>query len=1063
MNLTGLSLRHRVTVFFLTAVLVVVGLRAYLTVPRESAPDVEVPVVIVVTPYPGAAPADVESQITRPLERELQGLDGLKVLTSRSEEGASVVTAEFVSGTSIDTALQKVRDRVDRAEVDFPTEAEDPLLQEINFSDIPVVQVHLAGPVGPVILKRLAEDLQDRVEGLPGVLKATLVGGLEREVRVEVDPELLRLYSLSLNDVIDAVSVENVSIPGGELDLGETSFAVRVPGEVDDPRQIGDFVIRADGGAPVFVRDVAQVRFGFEDRTSFARIDGQESVALAVQKRVGANIIEVADRTKALVEEEQVAWPEGVTATVLGDLSRDIRRMVKDLENNILSGLVLVVLVLMFVLGFRNALFVGLAIPFSMLLTFTVVQLSGTTLNMVVLFSLVLAVGMLVDNAVVVIENIYRHMQEGKAPVMAAREATSEVAGAITVSTFTSVGAFLPLLFWPGIIGDFMVYLPGTVSVVLLASLVVAFTINPTICSRFMRVRQEDRVKPATVARLERRQERLASLADRMADRYRRLLEWSLDHRWRTLALSAGALVLALALFAGPFNTGIEFFPETEPPQIFVNVELPPGTRLERTDAVVREIEARLADTPDLRVLAAAVGAGSQSNDFEADSGGASRARLTLDLLVRQKRSQSSDLTLQQVRDKLRDLPGVRIDVDRPTDGPPVGDPLVIEIRGDDFARLGEIAGTLRPALEGIPGLVSLDDDFDLDRPEVLVRVDRTEAARLGLSTRDIATTVRTAINGTEASTYRYGEDDADITVRLQEEARTSLEQLARLTVVNDDGTQIPLSAVATLERSTALTAIRHKDQQRMVTISGKVTSPELAEPVRQEARQRIEALGFELPAGYQMAFAGQSEDEEETKLFLEGAFGYALLLVLILMVAKFDSLAIPLIILTSVVMSMVGVLLGLMITGLPFGIIMTGLGVISLAGIVVNNAIVLLDYGEKLWKQGLPRRQLVVDTGLRRLRPVLLTALTTILGLIPLSTGVEFDFRELALSTGGESSQWWKGMGVAVIFGLTFATFLTLVVVPVLYDLLLQVREKRAEAREEAAAADPALAVPFD
>ena len=1047
MSLVDLALRYRFTVFFLLAAVMITGSISYITLPRESSPDVSIPLIIVYTLYPGASPEDVESQLSRPLERELQGVEGLKKLTSASQESASVVTVEFISGTNIDDAMQKVRDRVDRAKPDLPEEAEDPVLQEVNFSDFPVVQVNLAGDVGPVVLKRLAEELQDRLEALPGVLRAGVVGGVEREVQVQVDPERLRLYDLSLQDVVDAVERENVAIPGGDLDLGDLSYAVRVPGEVARPEQVGDFVIVARRGAPVFVRDVATVRFGFEDRDSYARINGEESVALAVQKRLGANIIEVADRVKATVDEMRPSWPAGVKASILGDQSKDIRRMVADLENNILSGLVLVVLVLMFALGLRNAVLVGLAIPFSMLLTFTLIEASGTTLNMIVLFSLVLAVGMLVDNAVVVIENIYRHMQEGKSRLEAAGIATHEVGGAIITSTLTTVGAFAPLLFWPGVIGDFMYYLPVTVSAVLLASLLVALTVNPVMAATFMRLPAT--ASPGSTAAegtAVPRRSRLDRLGHGLTAGYRRLLETALDHRLLFLA-AAGVLFLAVfGLYGGVLNTGVEFFPETEPAQIFADLDLPPGTRLDKTDQVVRELEGRLAGTPDLRVLASSVGAGSQA-DFAVQQGGdATKARLILDLVDRPLRAQSSFLTLAEVRRKAAGLPGVTLDVNRPPDGPPVGDPLVIEISGQDFRVLGEIASRVRSLIADIPGLVSLDDDFDLARPELRVIVDRTQAARLGLSMDKVARTVRTAINGTEASVYRYGKDEADVVVRLQAAART-LADLERLTVVTDDGEQIPLSVIARLERTSSLSAINHKGQRRVVTVSGKVTSPELAEPVRSEARRRLEAAGNLLPPGYILGFAGQSEDEEETKAFLSRAFLYAVLVVLALMVAKFNSLAIPTIVITSVLMSMVGVLIGLMVSGLPFGIIMTGLGVISLAGIVVNNAIVLLDYGEQLRAQGMPRRQLVIETGLRRLRPVLLTAITTVLGLIPLATGVELDFHTLVLSTGGESSQWWKGMAVAVIFGLGFATFLTLVLVPVLYDLLLDLRERRAAA----------------
>jgi len=1057
------SIAKRATIFFLMAAAAVAGINAYRSLPREAFPDIDIPLVIVYVRYPGAAPEDVESQITDPLERELQGLDGLDTLTSTSEESVSVVTVEFVSGTDIDDALQKVRDRVDRAKSDFPEEAKEPVLQEIQFSDIPIVQVNLAGDVGPAVLKQLGEDLQDAIEATPGVLRANLIGGLEREVKVDVDPERLRLYDLSLQNVIDAVGDENVSIPGGDMDLGDQSYAVRVPGEVEDPLAIGKFVIKTRGGSPIYVNDVAKVSYGFKDRTSYARINGQEAVALTIQKRQGTNVVDVVDRVREVVAEKTADWPDSVQVVFLADLSKDVATMVHDLENNILSGLVLVVLVLMFALGFRNSLFVGVAIPFSMMIAFFILQLAGITLNNVVLFSLVLAVGMLVDNAVVVIENNYRHMQEGQSRTLAARIGTHEVGAAILVSTLTTVAAFGPLLFWPGVVGDFMVYMPITVSIVLLASLLVALTVNPVLSATFMRLTARER------ERLEKMEEEglgVAEDGDDLAPEsgparllhafgsglnrlYASNLAWALRHRLLVIGATVAAFVGIVILF-GLFNHGVEFFPETEPRQIFVDVDMPPGTRVERTNEVIQEIERRLTGTPDLKTMAASAGAGSQAEFGGGSRGDVTQGRITLDLIDREDRSQSSFATMDWVRKQCEGIPGADIDVRRPDEGPPVGKPLEIEISGDDFATLGAIADRIQSRIEDIPGLVSLASDFDVAKPEVIVDLDRTQASRLGLTTEDIASTVRTAVTGTEASTYRKGpeDDDVDITVRLAKGARSSLEDLAQLTVRTDAGAQVPIASIATIRRGSALTSIRHKDNDRVVTVSGDVTSPELAEPVRQEAQARIAEMSDLLPRGYSVSFGGQSEEEEDAKRFLTQAFLYGILLVLALMVAKFDSLMIPLIITTSVLMSMIGVLTGLLVTGLPFGIIMTGLGVISLAGIVVNNAIVLLDYGEQLRAQGLPREEVVRLTGARRMRPVLLTAITTILGLIPLTTGVEFDFVDFRLATGGESSQWWKGMGVAVIFGLAFATFLTLILVPVLYDLLLQLREWWAKKR---------------
>jgi multidrug efflux pump len=1042
LNLGEHTVRNRATVFFAVVAVAIAGFAAYRDLPRESFPDIPIPNILVYTLWPGASPVDVERQITDELERELQGLDGIKEITSTSMESVSLVNVEFVSGTNLDFALQKVRDRVSIAKSEFPSDAEEPILRELNFSDWPILQVHLSGDVGPVALRRLAKDLKDEIEAIPGVLRATLVGGVEREVRVDVDPEKLRLHGVSLDDVIETIRDENVSIPGGELRLSGQTLALRVPGEVEDPLAVERFVVAAKGQRPVEVRDVATVTYGFKDRSSYSRIDGRESVSLSVQKRSGANIIAVTDAVKAEVERRRPRWPAGVEVAFLADMSKDIRIMVADLENNVLSGVVLVVVVLFFALGLRNALFVGVAIPLAMLLTFVVVQLSGMTLNMMVLFSLVLAVGMLVDNSIVVIDNIYRHVQEGRPPLEAAIVGAREVGGAVAVSTLTTIGAFVPLFFWPGIVGDFMSILPIAVCIALAASLVVAFTANPAFAAQFMRLGRDRSVVISDAGEVPED----AGPGAAILARYRRLLEWALGHRALVIAGTLALFFAVLALFAR-FNHGTEFFPETEPRQIWASVETPPGTRLEQTDAIVRELERRLRDLPDIVVLAAASGAGASGDEFSggrSEGGDPTRGRVTLDLLDMEVRSQSSFRTLARARELVRGIPGATINVERPQEGPPVGDPLSIEISGDDFALLGEISERVRREIADVPGLATLDSDFDLARPEVVVHVDREQAARLGLTTAKIASTLRTAVHGSEASKFRDGEDEWDITVRFAPEARASLSDLSRVVVVNEDGVQIPLENVATIATGAALHSIQHKGRKRVVTVSGKVTSPELAQPVREAARERIEAVPGLLPPGYALRFAGASQDEEEAKAFLSKAFLYAILIVLLLIVGQFNSYAAPLIIMTSVLMSTIGVLLGLLVTGTPFGIIMTGLGVISLAGVVVNNSIVLLTYGEQLRARGFTRRATVVVTGMRRLRPVVLTAITTMLGLTPTVVGWGFDFRALRFVSAGESSQWWRPMGVAVIFGLAFATFLTLVLVPVLYDLLLGLREQR-------------------
>ncbi|HLF56611.1 MAG TPA: efflux RND transporter permease subunit, partial [Thermoanaerobaculia bacterium] len=884
MRLGELAVRNRASVFFGLAAVAILGLSAYRSLPRESFPDISIPNILVYTLWPGASPADVETQITDELERELQGLEDVEEITSTSTESVSLVNIEFASGTDIDFALQKVRDKVNLAKAEFPEDTEEPVLRELNLSDVPILQVHLAGDLGPVELRRLAKQLQDEVEAIPGVLRASLVGGVEREVRVDVDPERLRLYGVSLDDVIETIRDENVSIPGGDLKLTGRTLALRVPGEVENPLEVEEFVIEAVDGEPVQIRDVAKVTFGFKDRSSYSRIGGRDSVMLSVQKRSGANIIAVTDAIKAEVERRRPTWPAGVEVVFLADQSKDIRIMVADLENNILSGVVLVVVVLFFAMGLRNALFVGVAIPLSMLLTFVVVQLAGMTLNMMVLFSLVLAVGMLVDSSIVVIDNIFRHLNEGKGIVEAAIVGSREVGAAVLNSTLTTIGAFVPLFFWPGIVGDFMSILPIALSIALAASLVIAFTSNPTMATAFMR--RGTGIGEAVIS--DRGEvEGDGGIGARVLLAYRRILERALEHRGLVLGGTAALFVLVVVAF-GALNAGIEFFPETEPRQIWASVEMPPGTRLEHTDAVVRELERRLGDLPDIQVLAAASGAGASGDEFSggrSEGGDPGRGRVTLDLLDLEQRSQSSFVTLEQARSRVKGIPGATINVERPAEGPPVGDAVSIEIAGDDFERLGGIAERIQREIVEVPGLATLDTDFDVARPEVIVRVDREQAARLGLTTAKIATTLRTAVHGTEASQFREGEDEWDVTVRFEPGARASLSDLARLVVVDEDGHQIPLETVATIETGSALQSIQHKNRRRVVTVSGKVTRPELAAPVREEARRRIEAVSGLLPPGYTLEFAGASQDEEEAKAFLSKAFLYALILVLLLIV----------------------------------------------------------------------------------------------------------------------------------------------------------------------------------
>jgi multidrug efflux pump subunit AcrB len=1088
---TSFAVEHRTSMMVLLAIITILGIYSYQTTPKESFPEIAIPIIAVNTIYPGVSPADVETQVTRVLEDELSTISELDELTSTSIEGYSSITAQFATSVNLEDALQKVREKVDLAKGDLPEDAEDPAIMEFNFSEVPIMQVNLAGEYGLVRLKDLGEDIQDRLEQIPSVLRADLRGGLEREVKVDVDLAKLQFYGLSLNDVVDAIRNENVNIPGGSIDVGDTKYLVRVDGEFEDPALIQDLVVKARGGRPVYVRDVATVDFGFAERESYARMNGNEVVTLDIVKRSGENIIETAEQVRLAIAEMRPLFPPTTEVSITGDMSEQIEDMVASLENNILSGLVLIVAVLLFFLGLSNSVFVGISIPASMFLSFMVLKTLGISMNMIVLFSLILALGMLVDNAIVVVENIYRYLEEGWDRTLAAKKATGEVAVPVIASTATTLAAFTPLMFWPGEVGEFMGYLPLTLIVTLSSSLFVALVIVPVLCAMFMKLdgTPSKPVRPAmrwtlaalaalfflmaaganpltagllaaTAAGLWALQRfLLADLATRfqrdvmppVLDRYERQLRWALDHRLIMLSGTVGVFFATVIAF-GVFNRGVEFFPESMPPQqMMVDVEAPVGTRAAFTDTVVRRIEEEIKNVggrADWESVVATVGGGGGGNFMDAGPGGPEAGRVSISLVDFQDRERDAFATLAEMQENVgKDIAGITLSVDKPAEGAPQGKPVNIEIVGENADLLKSLSDQALDVLEAAPvyrKLVGLGSDLDDARPELSVHVDREKAALYELNTSKVGGAVRSAINGVEAAKYRTGNDEYDIIVRLSEPYRQDLEGIRDLTVMAEGGIQIPLSSVATWSVEEGYGAIRRKDQTRMATISSDVAAGLNSNAVLAEVQTTLTDFASTLPPGYTLRYTGQSQDQAEAQSFLGGAFMTALMLILFILISQFNSVVKPVIIMTSVVMSTVGVLMGLMVFQMPFGIIMTGVGIISLAGIVVNNAIVLIDYIDVLReREGMNRREALVQGGRTRFRPVILTAVTTALGLVPLAVGLNFDFFGLyarldpELFWGGEQAAWWGNMAVAVIAGILFATFLTLVLVPVMYSLV--------------------------
>jgi len=1017
MLLTDAAVKNRTTVAVLGLIIVLMGGYSYMSLPREASPDVPIPFILVSTMYEGVSPEDIETSVTMKIEKELNGIRGVEEITSSSAEGMSMISVEFAPDIPSEVALQRVRDRVDLAKGELPTETEEPIIKEINFAEMPIMLISVAGDISPVQLKEIADDLQDALEAIRGVLKVEMAGDLEREIRLEFDPDRVAEYNLTIAEILALIPSENVNISAGGLETEGTKFNVRIPAEFVDPAEVDHLLLTTRAGRPIYLSDIAKVRYTFKDRTSFSRLDGVDNITLSVSKRVGSNVVQISDQVKAVLEMARQQVPGAVTFDVTFDMSKMIRNMVADLENNIISALLLVAGVLLLFLGWRPSTIVAMIIPLSMLITFFLVQMLGYTLNMIVLFSLILVLGMLVDNAIVIVENIYRHLQLGYNRTEAAILGAREVAWPVITSTFTTVCAFLPMMFWPGIMGDFMKYLPITLTLGLLASLFVGLVFNPAICSVWAggapRIREKDHW---------------------FIRGYRKVQGLGLNNPGMTLFLAFCVLV-ALVMVYGKFGAGAEFFPEGDPERAIIDIRAPQGTNIHETDRLARVIEERIEPfRPWLEHAITNVGSSGTTGDLTASAGGPHMANITMVFYDFVERERPSTEIIAEVRAALADIAGAEIKVEREEDGPPAGAPVTVRIVGEDFATLERLSGQAKRLIAGVPNVVNLRSDLEATRPELAFIVDRRVAMMLGVNTAIVGNFLKMAVYGSKVGTYREYNDEYDITVRLPLVDRTQIDDLYRLQIPNASGAAVPLSSLGHFDYRGGFGTINRVDQKRVVTLTadaeGRLGNEVLADVQTQLA-------DIELPVGYEIRYAGEAEEQEKAVAFLSKAFAIALLLVTLVLVIQFNSMMVPFIIMTTVILSLIGALLGLLICGLPFGIIMSGIGVISLAGVVVNNAIVLLAYTRQLQARGMDLVEAAAEAGVTRLRPVMLTALTTIIGLIPMAIGISFDVHTFSLATRSESTQWWRNMAVVVIFGLGFATILTLVVVPALYVML--------------------------
>ncbi len=1034
MTLTDFSVDRSITVVVSLVLVLVMGFYCFSVLPRETEPELVIPIAMVSVRYEGVSPQDIESLITMPVERKLTGISGVKKVTSTSNEGMATVVVEFEPDVNVDDAIQKVRDKVETARAELPEEADDPIVNDINTAEQPIIQVNLTGPIDRIELTRIAERMQDEIEGLPGILQAQIIGGFEREIQIVVDPARAAAYGISLAELAQIAFQENVNVPAGSMEVGQGRYIMRVPGEISGAEDLRDLVIKRGETGVVYLRDLAEITDGFKEPENYARLEFDPSVSLVISKRAGVDVVKTSKSVRDLLDRQARALPAEVRIDITLDESLRIDEMEHQLANSIYTGLLLVFVVVFAFLGFLNGFFVSLAIPLSMLITFIVMYLVGMSFNMVSLFSLMVSLGMLVDNGIVVVENIHRHIQMGYRRVEAAKLGAGEVAWPIIGSCATTVAAFFPLIFWPGMMGSFMSLLPKTVIITLIASLFVGLIVNPALASRYSRTKgfkSHDEHHDSFIIRA-----------------YGRILSTALH--WRAVSVAGMVVIIVTIIGVWAANAQFEFLNEVEPDRANINIEMAEGTNLDSTDAVARVVEDTVKPYQEQTdYITAAVGSrganvregmpGSSTNVGSANIG-----RVALVFPPSQDMETKPSEIVAALRNAFVDIPGAEIRIGKTAMGPPPAPPVNIELAGEDFGVLQDLAQQIKARIADVNGLVDLYDDMERGKPEVRVVVDRQQAKLAGLSTQAIGATVQAAIHGRKAGEYRVGDDEYDVTVKFPEWFRRDVSFVEGMVFTNAMGQSIPFSSVARLEYGVGPGTIKRIDRKRTVTVVGEAQGRP-GPAVLADVRERLADLT--LPAGYTLSYTGEQQNVNESAAFMRNAFVVALLLISLLLILQFNSIIQPLIIMSTVLLSLGGVFLGLLVFGLPFGFLMTGIGCISLSGIVVNNGIILVDFINVLRKSGVALEEAVVTACKLRFRPVLLTAGTTVLGLVPLAFGISIDFSTLSLEFGGTQAAFWKSMAVALMFGLAFATALTLVVVPVLYSIAATWAERRQPA----------------
>ncbi|MFB9887880.1 efflux RND transporter permease subunit [Balneatrix alpica] len=1003
------------TSILLLLFLLICGALAFQSIPKESDPDVAIPIIYVSMGYEGISPEDAERLLARPMENELKSIEGVKEMSATASEGHASVLLEFDAGFDSKKALNDVREKVDVAKSKLPDGTDEPTVNEVNVALFPVLSLSLAGPVPEEQLVKLARDLRDEIEGIPGVLEVEIGGDREEVMEIIVDPLILESYNIDYAELYQIVTSNNKLVAAGALDTGAGRMVLKVPGVIENLDDMLRLPIKVDGTTVVTFQDVASVRRTFKDPQGFARVNGQPALTLDVKKRVGANIIETIEQVQNLVAEQQKRWPEVIQVSYILDQSKDIRNILTDLFNNIISAIILVMVIILAVMGLRSSLLVGLAIPGSFLTGILLIYSLGYTLNIVVLFSLILVVGMLVDGAIVVTELADRYLKDGQPPRQAYANAASRMAWPVIASTATTLVVFLPLLFWPGVVGQFMKYLPMTVLLCLTASLFMALIFMPVMGAVITSRR-------AALTLADQDSQRSA-LTRAYVSVLRRLL------RWPELTLLVSTVLLIGTYMAyGALGKGVEFFPDVEPDSAQVLIHARGDLSIYERDALVRQVEQQLLGMTEIEAMAAR-SFNSPGQGMAADVVGAIKFQF-IDWYLRRP----ANTILEDMRQRAENIPGVQLEFRKAENGPGGDKPIVMQIAGLYSQSLEQSAALLRAKMDEIGGFADSEDNRALPGIEWRLDVDREQAARYGADITTIGNAIQMVTSGIKVTEYRPADADDEVDIRIRFPlGERSLDQLDQLHIRTPQG-MVAISNFVSLTPAPKTGTIERVDAKRVITIKSDVQEGVLANDQVKKLQQALAEMT--LPADVKVTFKGEDEDQRETMTFLMGAFLAAIFMMALILVTQFNSLYQALLVLSAIVFSTAGILLGLLITGQTFGIVMCGIGIIALAGIVVNNNIVLIDAYNEMRAQGMDAVSAAIETGALRLRPVLLTAITTVLGLIPMVMALNLDLLNRQISIGAPSTQWWTQLSSSIAGGLTFATALTLFLTPCLLVL---------------------------